>query len=691
MKFTSIRQQVLTFSVLALLSITLAVVGFSYHSSQILSASVNQQVDQELRRQALQNMQLIATQEALGVKSRFDQAMLISQSLSSSLEGERPSREVVTEMLRSVFLQHPDLLGIYTGWEAHQFDGDDIFSLGLAHSKDNGQFAPYWNRSASGQLGMRPLGNMYDKTVSSTGVRNSEWYLCPIETGRNCVIDPASYDIQGLQTLLSSFVSPVMVNGKAAGMVGVDYSLNFLQRIAADTQKHIDRQARVLILSPKNIVSADSSEAANVGKALQQTGVAQLISKRVVGQSRIEDNSVIASAQFRAHGVNDNWEVIVILPVSVALAQAAVISQQLDQGFSANLQGQLWVGGLLILLGIIAMWVMALSISRPIQKLVGLVEKLTQSGGDLTQTIKIDRRDETGQLAHHLNTFVGNVRSIVSDVAQQMDGLTESTQRSASYAKQGVDQIRHQRAEIEQVVTATNEMSSTAHSVSDNAQETASAVTQAQQEINQSQREVEQSAEGLKCLANDLLKSAQEIEELEAQSEQVGSILDVIRAISEQTNLLALNAAIEAARAGDQGRGFAVVADEVRNLATRTAQSTDEIQTMIDTLRQRSKKAVATVNESRDQSNNCQALSQRAVDALKEVRAQSERIQDMAHQIATAAEEQAAVTEEVNRNIVAINDAANEIDHGASAANQESRDAANRVSAVSSRLNQFKY
>ncbi|MGT0149680.1 methyl-accepting chemotaxis protein [Vibrio metschnikovii] len=268
-------------------------------------------------------------------------------------------------------------------------------------------------------------------------------------------------------------------------------------------------------------MSADSSEAANVGKALQQTGVAQLISKRVVGQSRIEDNSVIASAQFRAHGVNDHWEVIVILPVSVALAQAAVISQQLDQGFSANLQGQLWVGGLLILLGIIAMWVMALSISRPIQKLVGLVEKLTQSGGDLTQTIKIDRRDETGQLAHHLNTFVGNVRSIVSDVAQQMDGLTESTQRSASYAKQGVDQIRHQRAEIEQVVTATNEMSSTAHSVSDNAQETASAVTQAQQEINQSQREVEQSAEGLKRLANDLLKSAQEIEELEAQSEQV--------------------------------------------------------------------------------------------------------------------------------------------------------------------------
>ncbi|MGF1761003.1 methyl-accepting chemotaxis protein [Photobacterium sagamiensis] len=694
MQFSSVKQQILLFGGASLLAVTAAMAGYSYYSSDNLSQELDELVLHNAETVLKQNLSLSARVEAEKINIVFNQAMELATSYTSAFSKEDPqvSRQSVIQLLENTINNTPNIIGIYTGWEVNKFDGQASSYTTDKYSQSNGEFSPYFNRSPTGEVASEATYPFYATSMTETGIRESEWYLCPMETKQACVIDPASYDIQGVSTLMSSFVAPVMRNGEYVGMFGVDYSLNFLQSLATDTAKNlISGQSRVIILSASGIVSADSGEPANIGKKLAGTPLQEMITSRSVGETVVSGNDLIATAGFKTTGTNTQWEVIVIAPVDVALANAQAIVNTVNARFSDNLAGQMGVGLIAGLFGLILMWFVSLSIASPISVLVSRVKALTQSGGDLTQHIDIDRKDETGQLANHLNTFIADVRGIVTDIAGTVGSLSQSVTATAKAATQSQSQIMAQRQEIEQVVTATNEMSSTAHSVSDNAQETADAVSLTQQSVNQGQGVVGANAEGLRDLSRNVVDATQVIEELEQQTNSIGSILEVIRNISEQTNLLALNAAIEAARAGEQGRGFAVVADEVRNLAIKTADSTEEIQQMINGLRTSSKQAVDTMQTNRELSDKCMSHAEEAVKALDEVSVQSGKIQDMAHQIASAAEEQAAVTEEVNRSIVAINDAAENIGQGSQMAQEESNRVAGYTNDVSDKINHFKY
>ncbi|PSW06048.1 methyl-accepting chemotaxis protein [Photobacterium lipolyticum] len=694
MQFSSIKQQIMLFGGASLLAVTVAMLGYSNYSGTNLSQQLDKLVLYDAETALKENLSLSAKVEAGEINIVFNQAMEIVASYTSAFSAEDPkiSRQSAIQLLENTINNTPNIIGIYTGWEVNKYDGQASSYITDKYSQPNGEFSPYFNRSASGEVRSEATYPFYSTRMTETGIRESEWYLCPMETKLACVIDPASYNIQGVSTLMSSFVAPVIRNGEYVGMFGVDYSLNFLQSLATKTAKGlISGQSRVIILSASGIVSADSGEPTNIGKTLSATSLQEMITSRRVGETVVSGNDLIATAGFKTTGTNAQWEVIVIAPVDVALANAQAIVNTVTARISDNLSGQMGVGLIAGLLGLILMWFVSLSIASPISVLVSRVKALTHSGGDLTQRINIERKDETGQLANHLNTFIADVRGIVTDIAGTVGSLTQSVTATAEAATLSQTQITAQRQEIEQVVTATNEMSSTAHSVSDNAQETAGAVSLTQQSVNQGQDVVGANAEGLRDLANNVIDATQKIEELEKQTSDIGSILDVIRNISEQTNLLALNAAIEAARAGEQGRGFAVVADEVRNLATKTADSTDEIQQMINRLRTSSKQAVDTMQKNRELSDKCMSHAEEAVKALDEVSVQSGKIQDMAHQIASAAEEQAAVTEEVNRSIVAINDAAENIGKGSQMAQEESNRVAGYTNDVSYKINHFKY
>ncbi|MFJ5236805.1 methyl-accepting chemotaxis protein [Pseudomonas neuropathica] len=208
--------------------------------------------------------------------------------------------------------------------------------------------------------------------------------------------------------------------------------------------------------------------------------------------------------------------------------------------------------------------------------------------------------------------------------------------------------------EIDQVATASNEMSATAHDVANSASNAAQAARAADQSARDGVGIIERSTHDIGILAEDVSKAVTEVEALAVDSEQIGTVLEVIRSIAEQTNLLALNAAIEAARAGESGRGFAVVADEVRNLARRTQDSVEEIRQVIERIQNGTRGVVVAMHVSQTKAHSNVGQVQKALQALGKISDAVTVISDMNLQIASAAEEQSAVAEEVNRNISAI-------------------------------------
>ncbi|WP_411740586.1 methyl-accepting chemotaxis protein [Pseudomonas sp. BF-R-19] len=208
--------------------------------------------------------------------------------------------------------------------------------------------------------------------------------------------------------------------------------------------------------------------------------------------------------------------------------------------------------------------------------------------------------------------------------------------------------------EIDQVATASNEMNATAHDVANSASSAANAAKGADQSARDGMSIIERSTRDINQLAEEVSKAVTEVEALAVNSEQIGSVLEVIRSIAEQTNLLALNAAIEAARAGESGRGFAVVADEVRNLAKRTQDSVEEIRLVIERIQSGTRGVVATMHSSQTRAHSNAGQIQQAVQALGKISDAVTVISDMNLQIASAAEQQSAVAEEVNRNVSAI-------------------------------------
>ena len=335
-----------------------------------------------------------------------------------------------------------------------------------------------------------------------------------------------------------------------------------------------------------------------------------------------------------------------------------------------------------LLLGGVIAWGIMVVVVKPLDQTLYALRDIVDGDGDLTRRLDESSRDEIGQLAQGFNKFASLVHDIIREMVGYTGRLSESAERLSMVTEETSRGAEQQQHCTDEVVTAVNEMAATGREVASNTSAAAEAAQNADAAANDGRQVVSQTIEVIDTLAQEVRRAGEVINRLESDSESIGGVLDVIRGIAEQTNLLALNAAIEAARAGEQGRGFAVVADEVRTLASRTQESTAEIQSMIERLQGGAREAVQVMAQGSARADESVQQAAKAGTALDTISEAVAVINQMNVQIASAAEEQNAVAEEINKSVVAIS----EITEQTAAGAQQTASASNELNQLSEQL-----
>ena len=674
----SIQWKITLLAGLCLLGIVTLLVGLSLYrmaqSSEQVKASSMQMLDEA----AQARIEAQGEVQALGIRQQFMDAYQYGHGFSRQVlflreQAEKrfldafDTREDLTRQVKAALQANPDLLGLSLVFEADALDGKDELFANQAElgSNDKGRFALYWSQPTPGKLTSMPLpeSDMSDTSVGPSGEKANAWFTCPRTTLKPCVIEPYFYVIDGQNVLMTSIVFPLMVNGKVIASLSVDINLNSLQAISQRaSQKLYDGQTQVSILSPTGLLAGYSADASKLSQRLDQVDSAsgaQLISALASStqiRSLRTDHQLKVLAPFAPIPDGKPWGVLLDVPEKVLVGPAEALKAQMDADNTRGTLLELSLGLLDAVLGLILVWLMARSVTRPILGVAHMLEDIASGEGDLTRRLAYDKKDELGQLAGWFNRFLDKLQPIIAEVKRSVQDARGTADQSAAIATETSAGMEQQYRQVDQVATASHEMSATAQDVARSAAQAAQAARDADQATREGLTVIDRTTTNIGHLAADMSTAMTQVEGLAANSEKIGSVLEVIRGIAEQTNLLALNAAIEAARAGEAGRGFAVVADEVRNLARRTQESVEETRLVIEQLQSGTTDVVGAMGNSYRQAQGSVEQVGEAVTALRQIGEAVTVISDMNLQIASAAEEQSAVAEEINSNVATIRD-----------------------------------
>jgi len=335
-----------------------------------------------------------------------------------------------------------------------------------------------------------------------------------------------------------------------------------------------------------------------------------------------------------------NWKLGFLVP-------DRLISEPVEQAFISS---SIIVVAIIALIAFVV-WLMAIPLMKRINMLQVAMSDMASGEGDLTKRIEVVQNDEIGNLIGEFNSFVSKIQQLVKETVDISTEVNQSTQVASDIGKKTNGIIEDQKQEIDMVATAATELAQTSNDISSNAKLSNDLASQAEEKVSHGMGVVEQATQGINALSGNVISAANVVNQLKDGTQSIGEVLSVIRSIAEQTNLLALNAAIEAARAGEQGRGFAVVADEVRTLASRTQESTSNIESIIDELQSTATKAVKVMKSSQSEAEQSVDLTEQVHSVLNDISTVITDFQQQTHEISDAVSQQASVAEEVSRNV----------------------------------------
>lgn len=496
------------------------------------------------------------------------------------------------------------------------------------------------------------LNGRYDDAQYFTNRR--PWWQDGLTTAKMHVTDPAVDNNDG--SVSATITSPYYLpNGKLLGIGGMDILITTIGQDLLAPIKYKNQGEAFLITDTGKLVFFPGFN--DEFKAGDSMSVIDNHFENTLGFATLEStlvNNAHGTAQVTWRGVNYevifnqvkseypamNWKLGFLVPEQL-------ITQPVEDAFWSSFA---IVVAIIIMIAIVV-WLTVLPFVKRITSLKNAMKDIAEGDGDLTQRIAPLKQDEIGQLVDEFNVFVDSIQQLVRQTIIITKDVTSSSESAEKIGKDTIDIVEGQKREIDLVATAATELAQTSINIAENTNYSKKLVISAEEKVALGSDVVNQATIGMQKLSNNVDNASQVVQQLKSGTQTIGDFVTVIRSIAEQTNLLALNAAIEAARAGEQGRGFAVVADEVRTLASRTQDSTTNIERIIDELQATAVNAVSVMESSCLEAESSVQLTHQVQQVLADIAEVIGQFQSQTFEIAQAVEQQANVAEEVSKNI----------------------------------------